>query len=215
MANPTLLLDTKVEIQSTTAAPVNITGISKASEAVVTAANSLEPGDIVIIDAVVGMSQINGYAVRVKAATESNFTCEGLDSTDFSDYVSGGTFQEVTAFLAFDNLTSFSIPEPEPNYEDYTTIHDLEVQEIPGLDSALTANFNMIADPTSVAVVELRKASKSKTARVFKVVLQTGRVLLVNARPSGGRGFDGANPGAVATASGSLKFVREHIWYAS
>ncbi len=216
MANPTLLLDTKVEIQSDLGTPTNITAISKDSEAVITATHDFVVGDIILIRGVVGMSQINGFPVRVKSvSTTVSFVAEGLDSTNFSDYVSGGTATKVTTFLPFDNVTSFSYAEPEPSYEDFTTIHDLERKEIPGLDSAPTATMAMIADPFSPAVVELREASIGKEERVVRVTTQSNRVLLLNTLPAGGRGFDGASPGTIATAQATLKYVVREQWFAS
>lgn len=63
-----------------------VTGISKAGEAVVTAANSFTDGEEVIIFLSLGMTQINAVKAVVKDRTPTQFTMTGVDSTGFSDF---------------------------------------------------------------------------------------------------------------------------------
>ncbi len=215
MATPILLLNTKVEMQSVLAAAKTITAITKASEAVITATHDFSIGDLIVIDAVVGMTEINKRVVRVKSVnTTVDFTCEGLDSTEFTTYVSGGTAQKVSTLLTFDNVTSFSYPEPQPNRIDVTPISSTQKVEVFGLDEAPLITMNMNSDPMGATIVELRKASRTKTTRAFRVTTQTGQVLIFNAFVAGGRGFDGA-AGAVATGQASMTLAAEEQWFAS
>lgn len=85
-----------------------ITAISKASSAVVTAVNTLAVGESTVISGVVGMTQINGLRGVVTARTGTQFTLN-INSTLFSTYTSGGTFntlpqtgEAVTAGCRFD-----------------------------------------------------------------------------------------------------------------
>lgn len=211
----TLLLDTTIEMQSTLGSNKTITGISKAAEAVVTGTHDFAIGDLVVITGVVGMTEINNRVVRVKSVnTTVDFTCEGLDSTGFTAYVSGGLANEVTALLSFDNATSFSFPEPSPSRLDATTIHDTGKKEIFGLDEAPQISIPMLADPLATHVVAMRAASLAKTTRAFRVTLQTGEVLIMNAYVAGGRGMDGS-VGAIGTASCSLTLAATEQWFAS
>jgi hypothetical protein len=209
-----VLIDTKIEMQSALAAPINITGISKAAEAVITCANSFSPGDIVVIDGVGGMVQINGYAVRVKSATGSTFTAEGLNSTNFSTWVSGGTASKVTAFLAFDNASGFNMPDPPLSKEDATPISALERVELAGLQDAFSAEIPLFASPMSAHMVEARKARSEGTTRAFKITTRPGNVAIINAEVSGGAGMDGT-AGSVATGNLSLTLKRAPQWFAS
>jgi len=69
-----------------------ITGISQADPAVVTAAaHGFEDGWQVYINDVVGMTEINGFYVRVSNKNAGDFECYGIDSTKFTAYDSGGT----------------------------------------------------------------------------------------------------------------------------
>jgi hypothetical protein len=210
-----LLLNTTIEMQSVLGSAKTITGISKATEAVVTGTHDFAVGDLIVIESVVGMTEINDRVVRVSAInTTVDFTCEDLDSTGFTTYASGGTATKVTTFLSFDNATSFSFPEPAPNRIDVTPINKSTKVEVFGLDDAPQITIPMIADPLAAHVVEMRAASLAKTNRVFRVTLQNGNVLIMNAAVAGGRGFDGA-VGAAGTSQASLTLAADEQWFVS
>ena len=210
-----LLLDTTIEMQSALGSNKTITAISKAAEAEVTGTHDYAIGDLVVITGVVGMTEINNRVVRVKSvSTTVSFVCEGLDSTGFTTYVSGGVANEVTTLVSFDNATSFSFPEPAPTRLDATTIDRTSKIEIFGLDEAAQISIPMLADPLATHVVAIRAASLAKTTRAFRVTLQTGEVLIFNAYVAGGRGMDGS-VGAIATATCSLTLAANEQWFAS
>ena len=212
---PILLTDATVQMQTALESAKTITAISQASEAVITGTHDYSVGDLIVIKAVVGMTQINNKVVRVKSVnTTVDFTCEGLDSTGFTAYASGGTAEKVTLGATFDNITNLSLPDQAANPITVTTIHDNEEQEIFGLDAAPTGSFSINADPLAASSVALAAASDAKTRRAFKVVLQNGYVGIFNAFVSGGAGIDGA-AGAVATGTISLRLRSRPQWFAS
>jgi uncharacterized protein (TIGR02217 family) len=68
-----------------------VTDISRADPCVVTAAgHGISAGTLVYLDAVNGMSEVNGNAYTVDSATTDTLTLD-LDSSAFAAYVSGGT----------------------------------------------------------------------------------------------------------------------------
>lgn len=80
----------------------NITGVTKASPAVVTsAAHGLADGRWVRIDGVEGMTELNSKVYEVAAATANTFQLltvpggEPVDSSAFSAYTSGGTIRAI------------------------------------------------------------------------------------------------------------------------
>lgn len=75
-----------------------ITGITKANPAVVTANNTFETGEMVIISGVAGMTQVNGNTYTVITATPTSVTIN-VDSTGFTAYMSGGTISLQPAFI--------------------------------------------------------------------------------------------------------------------
>lgn len=210
-----LMLNTKIEMQSALGSAKTITAISKASEASITATHDFSVGDYIIIADVVGMVEINKRLVRVKTvSTTVSFVAEGLDSTNYTTYASGGTATKVTTFLAFDNATSFSFPEPSPNRIDVTPINSNQKVEVFGLDDSPQISIPMLAAPSSAHVIEMRKASLAKTTRAFKVTTQDGQILIMNAFVAGGRGFDG-QVGQAATSTAQLTLAAPEQWFAS
>lgn len=92
-----------------------ITGITKASQAVITvgASHGFVVGDSVVSSGVVGMTQINGLRAAVVNTTGSTITVD-IDSSGFSDYVSDGnadtwpqTGEQLTAGCYFDIPVNF------------------------------------------------------------------------------------------------------------
>jgi hypothetical protein len=207
MGQNILLLNTKVDMENTRGTAKTITAITKATEAVITGTHDFAIGDYVFIEGVVGMPEINGRVVRVKSvSTTVSFVAEGLDSTLFSTYASGGSAYKIASWYAFDNLTSLNYPEPTPNAIDVTTIHNNQKFEVFGLDDAPTITLNTISDPTSVTTKAVRAASAKKSITAFRVTLQTGTILIFTGYVAGGRGLDGA-VGALATGQISIKLA--------
>lgn len=203
----------RTRIQTALSAAITITAISKASEAVVTAANSLSAGDWVVIRGVTGMTEINERVVRVKSPSGTQFTAEGLDSTDFTTYVSGGSAYEVTTFATLDNITSLNFSDNPAAKQDITAISDTSIKETNGLKGAPTASFGINADPLGAGVIALRNASRgSDPVVIIFDFLDEGFTLYCNAEVSGGDGLN-ANVGAVATGNVelTLKHIQEYI----
>jgi len=72
-----------------------ITGATKATNCVLTAANSFYTGNSVSISGVSGMTELNGNTYQVIRATFTTLTLN-VDSTFFNTYTSGGTATLVT-----------------------------------------------------------------------------------------------------------------------
>lgn len=68
-----------------------ITGITQANPAVVTSAShGLSQGDVITIVDVSGMTEVNGLVFTVANTTTDTFELQGIDSTGFTAYSSGG-----------------------------------------------------------------------------------------------------------------------------
>lgn len=75
---------------------INITGISKATNAVLAvASHNLKVDDVVFINEVEGMTEINLKTANVTATTTTSITVD-IDSTNFSDYTTNGVVQTLT-----------------------------------------------------------------------------------------------------------------------
>lgn len=79
-----------------TEATTNITAITKANPAVVTAAaHGLSNGDRVFIKSVVGMTEVNNLEFTVANKTTDTFELSGINSSAFTAYSSGGTVGKI------------------------------------------------------------------------------------------------------------------------
>lgn len=92
--------DGKAEVRC--AAPVDaplsgaITAITQANPAVVTStAHGLTNGDKVKITGVNGMTEVNNNVYTVTATTDDTFSLDGVNSSAYTAYASGGTWKEV------------------------------------------------------------------------------------------------------------------------
>lgn len=73
-----------------------ISAVTQADPGVVTAnAHGYATGDVVQVRDVVGMTQLNGQIFTVGAVTTNTFELEGIDTTGYGAYVSGGTVARV------------------------------------------------------------------------------------------------------------------------
>lgn len=80
-----------------TYAPIAISNITRATPCVVTttAAHGLSNGDRIIFSGIVGMTELNNRQVIVENVTATTFQVQGVDSSSFTAYASGGTVNEI------------------------------------------------------------------------------------------------------------------------
>ena len=214
-ATALVLRNAVVQIQTALASAKTITGISKASEAVVTATHDYSVGDYILLYGITGMTQMNYRVVRVKSvSTTVSFVCEGVDSTNFTTWASGGSAQKITFGASFDNITQLELPDASPDEIDVTSIHDDERQIVFGHNAAQKGTLSLIANPLATAITEVQTASKAQERRAFLVTLASGQKALFNAYCSGGAGFSGG-VGAAGAAQISLTLRNVPQWFAS
>lgn len=87
-----------------------ITGVTQANPAVVTAANTFVNGENVTITGVVGMTELNGNTYVVANATGASFELQGVNSTGFTAYVSGGSAQSDGIYEVVTTYTEAELP---------------------------------------------------------------------------------------------------------
>lgn len=87
-----------------------ITGITQANPAVVTAANTFANGELVTIAGVIGMTELNGNTYTVANVTGATFELQGINSTGFTAYTSGGSAQSDGIFELVTLYTEAQLP---------------------------------------------------------------------------------------------------------
>lgn len=121
--------DTNEEsLAALSATTATITGITKADPAVITVsgAQTYQTGHEMEINGVVGMTELNGRRIKLTFLTTTTFEAQGIDSTLFTTYTSGGTmapaFAEVTNSLSgtsTDNNVNFGAVSGALRYNIY------------------------------------------------------------------------------------------------
>jgi len=95
---------TNGQITSSAATSLNgvITAVTQSDPAQVTSvAHGLVSGSIIRIEAVVGMVQLNNNVYTVIVTDSDNFLLNGINSTTYTDYVSGGTWSTAVQSESF------------------------------------------------------------------------------------------------------------------
>lgn len=86
----------------------NITGITKANPAVVTAvAHGRTTGDLVSLSEIVGMTELNGLLLPIIVLTADTFSLFGVNSTGYGTYISGGKI-DVGLLVVWCELTGYN-----------------------------------------------------------------------------------------------------------
>lgn len=99
-----------------------ITGITQASPAVVTSnGHGFSNGDEVFIDAVVGMTEVNGKRFITANVAANTFELVGIDSTGFTAYDFGGTAERIY------ELGSASVPYLEADLQNLAFAQSADV----------------------------------------------------------------------------------------
>ncbi len=107
---------------------ITISNISQADPAVITCSNNhgFKNGWTIYVDSVVGMTQINNRYLRCNNANGANFTADGLNTTNFNAYASGGNAVRREPYSDYRNGYTYRVPsdyvrhvhaEDRPKYE--------------------------------------------------------------------------------------------------
>ena len=176
MATAKVWKNVDVKMQSAIAAAKTITGISKASEAVVSCtAHGYSNGDIVFL-LVEGMFQVDARVFRVSGVTTDSFKLEGENSTQFDDFIAG-TVAKSTLGTTITTATTISSSGGDFAMIDKTTIHQNTRSEMPGLPNAINYSMEHIWDPSDAGLKAMKVASDLQQRRVFKFTIGDAIVL--------------------------------------
>lgn len=207
----------RVQVQSTLGADKTVSAIAvdTSGDGVVTTSGShgFSTGDYVVFSVSEGMVQLDGQAARITAASGSTFGIEGLDMTDFDDWVSG-TVNKVTAFQTYQSAQNVTMPNPAPTKLDKTTLLDKVKQYVYALPDAPDGQVTGLFNPTGAAEALIRSATQNNDTMVMKIVFANDLILVFNANVSGGTGFD-LPTNAIATATTAFTPKAQVLFYAS
>ena len=214
MATPIVWKNVAVAMQSALAASVAISAITKASPGAVTSvAHGFADGDILLLT-IVGMHQLDQKVVRVDNKTNDTFELEGVDTTLFDTFTSGGA-EKVTLGNSITSATSISVSGGEFDFIDTTTIHASSKSQIPGLPSAISFAMDHIWDSTDAGQIAMKAASDNQGKRVFKFTFGTGGKVIYFAGYVGFVGLPGGSAQNLVTSGAVITMNGTPTYYAS
>ncbi len=148
-----------------------ITAITRANPCVVSATtHGFANGDIVLIEGVVGMTELNGGLYVVSAAATGTFALTGVDSTLYSTYTSGGTARAAT-MSNFCELTGYNRSGGTSPEIAATSLCSTSQEFEVGLPDYGTTQIDFNFAPKTAIQTAIQAAYKSGAATPVRVVL--------------------------------------------
>lgn len=167
-------------LAATYAAPLTVTAASNATETVLSVSNTLSAGDIVEVTS--GWNKISGRTFRVKTATGTTVTLEGVDAdtTNTTDYpVGGGTgsIRKVLTWTQLSQTLSISSSGGEQQSAKYQFVEESFERSIPTFTSAIELQMTFADDITLPWYSALKAAAKSRAEVSLRGALSGGGVI--------------------------------------
>ncbi|PXX59520.1 Phage tail tube protein, TTP [Pseudomonas sp. LAMO17WK12:I10] len=171
---------------ATYAAVLAFTAITNASEAVATVVGAtLSAGDIVLLSS--GWSKLDNKVVRVKAATATAITLEGIDTTDTQIFPAGGgagSMKKVLTWVQIPQVTDLAFSGGEQNYLDVVFLENDQGKQIPTDKSAASMVLTIADDPAQAFNAVLLAADAGKQVQAARLNLPGNDSLLYGAYTS-------------------------------
>lgn len=173
---------TQYAIASAYAAAIAVSAATNASETVLTTpANQYAVGDL--LEFTSAWTRANARIFRVKAATSTSVTLEGLDTTSVTFFPAGGgvgSLRKITTWAPMPFMVSFEISGGDPKYTTAEFIDVADELSLPNGFSATSVTMTIADDPTLPHHAILKAATDSQKATAIRATLPNGAPLLYN-----------------------------------
>lgn len=202
MGTPLIGRGVRVEVQKTVAAAKTITAITLANPGVATStAHALADGTVGFLDAVAGMVNLDGQAVRIDAPAANTFELQGIDTTTYPAFTAG-TFVPVTVWSTLSRSTSYNIGGGAAEKIKTTVLLDEIEQQANGLLAAQTVSFNINHETVDEEALQLiATAAINQAYLVFRITFKDGAQRIFRGQPS----MPGEDVGQGALATGTIE----------
>lgn len=202
MGTPLIGRGVRVEVQKTVAAAKTITAISLANPGVATStAHALADGTVGFLDAVAGMVNLDGQAIRIDAPASNTFELQGVDTTTYPAFTAG-TFVPVTVWSTLSRSSSYNIGGGAAEKIKTTVLLDEIEQQANGLLAAQTVSFNINHETVDEEALQLISvAAINQAYLVFRITFKDGAQRIFRGQPS----MPGEDVGQGALATGTLE----------
>jgi hypothetical protein len=163
----------RLEVQSTADTAKTITGITKAPQAVVSAAShGLTAGDYVLLS-VEGMDEVNDMVARVANTTTGTFELEGVNSTNFGTFANG-TFREISAWMTVGQATAVDYGQGSAEEIDTTVLLDRTRRVEAGALALPPVTVSLFSNPTLAVEQLIENAAYGSTVLAWRATRKSG-----------------------------------------
>ena len=174
----------RVEVAATFGAAKVVTAVTKAATGVATStAHGMANNTVGYFEAVAGMVQLERQACRVKNSAANAFDLQGLNTTQYSDFVSGN-FIPVATWQTLAEATSYRFGGGSAEKLNATRLIDIVTQEELGNLPADSLNLGVLAQDTpSAAMLLFEAAVQTQGLCVVRITLGNGAVRVCTVEP--------------------------------
>jgi hypothetical protein len=174
----------RVEIAATFGAAKVVTAVTKASPGVATsAAHALAANTVGYFNNVAGMVQLEKQACRVKNPVTNTFDLQGLNTAQYSDFISGD-FIPVLTWQTLAETTSYRFGGGSAEKLNATRLIDIVTQEELGNLPADALNLGLLAQDTpSAAMLLFESAVQTQGICIVRITLGNNAVRICTIEP--------------------------------
>lgn len=191
---------------------LSVTGATAASPVVLTATNTFAAGDLIVAEAFVGPTNLNGRAFIGSPVTGTSVTLKGEDGSANPAYVSGGTLQKYTT-TAIAQITGIKGFDGQASEIDTTHLQSSAKEFLLGLQDFGNVTVDCFLVNADAGQTFLRKIKASATPTPFSITLADGSVAAFMALVKS-FSFDGVKPEGAITGSITLRVTNAPAWFA-
>ena len=166
-------------LASVFATAVTITAATNATEAVCTSTNTFAAGDFVEYTG--GWSKANGRVFRLKAATGTSFTLEGLDTTDVTLFPAGagvGSVRKITTWVPIVGVPSAEVSGGDGKTVEVPLVDSDTPVMLPDGFTATTVTLTIADDKSLPHHAALKLVSEGVKLTCLRGILPGGGILL-------------------------------------
>lgn len=165
------------------ASSLTVTAATNATETVLTVTNSLTAGDYVEVTS--GWNRLNGRIFRLKAATGTTVTLEGIDAdtsstTNFPAGSGTGSIRKINTFTQISQVLECTSTGGEPQYTTFSLLEEDYDRQIPTTTSAQSLSMSIGDDPSLPGYIALKTISRSRAATALKATFPNGSIIMYN-----------------------------------
>ncbi len=190
-----------------------ITAITKADPGVVTAGtHGILNGAIVVLDAIVGMIELNGRAAVAANVASTTLELKGVDTTLYTTYGSGGTVAEQT-MTEVGEVTSIAGFDGEAADIDTTHLRSTAKEFLTGLQDFGGVTLALWMKNADAGQKKLRSLKGAAAVGTFSITLSDGTVAAFRGLV---KSFSLSNitPDGAVSGNVSIKVTGEPAWFA-